>query len=150
MLTYEDFPAGKSINLGPHTVSAQDIIEFAEEFDPQDFHLDANSKQAAGVGGLIASGWHTCSILMRMMCDSFLLETASQGSPGLDEIRWLHPVRPGDVLMGTSEVLNSRLSRSKPTLGLVHLTHTLKNQDDTVVMTVSGINMISTRDGVVS
>lgn len=147
MLTYEDFPQGRIIELLPYTVTAADIVAFAEEFDPQDFHLDGDSEQAQQVGGLIASGWHTCSILMRMMCDSFLLETASQGSPGLEEIRWFTPVRPGDVLTGTSQVLSNRVSKSKPYLGLVRFTHSLKNQDDVTVMSISGLNMINTRAG---
>lgn len=148
LLTFEDFPVGTVFPLGPVTVTAQDIIEFATEFDPQPFHTDPTSQQAAQVGGLIASGWHTCSLLMRMMCDAYLLRSTSQGSSGLDEVRWLRPVRPGDVLSGTSTVTASRLSRSNPTRGIVIFRYEIANQNGEPVMEVSGSGMVGTAAGV--
>ncbi len=142
MLTYEDFPVGKVIELGPRTVTAEEIVAFASKFDPQPFHLDGGSEQAKQTGGLIASGWHTSSILMRMMCDAYLLESASQGSAGLDEIRWIKPVRPGDTLTGTATVVDGRVSRSRPDLGLLQMAYELRNQNDEVVMTVRGSGMV--------
>lgn len=142
MLTYEDYPLGRVFELGPKTITKEEIIEFASEFDPQPFHIDETSLQAENVGGLIASGWHTSSIFMRMMCDAFLLETASQGSAGLEEVRWLSPVRPGDTLHGTAEVVGRRVSRSNPKLGLVDFAYELRNQNNETVMTVRGMGMI--------
>ena len=146
MLTYDDFPIGRSFQLGPRTITAEEIIEFAEEFDPQPFHLDANSEQAKQVGGLIASGWHTCSILMRMMCDSYILDTASQGAAGLESVRWLKPVRPNDTLSGSATVTSRRVSKSNPQLGLVGFDYSLKNQNNETVMIIIGMGMIDTKD----
>lgn len=142
MLTLKDFPVGKVLPLGPRTVTVDEIIEFAREFDPQPFHLDANSEQAKAVGGLIASGWHTSSLLMAMMCESYLLDTASEGSGGLDEVRWHIPVRPDDVLSGTATVLSSRVSKSKPDIGLVNFDYVLNNQAGEKVLTVQGMGMV--------
>ncbi len=142
MLTYEDFTPGRVFQLGPRKVSAEEIIEFAEEFDPQPFHIDAGSEQAAQVGGLIASGWHTCSIFMRMLCDSYLLDTASLGSAGLDEVRWLRPVRPGDILSGSATVTDRRVSSKRANLGLVSFDYELHNQQDQPVMTIRGMGMM--------
>ncbi|MEL6966810.1 MAG: MaoC family dehydratase [Pseudomonadota bacterium] len=144
LLTFEDFPVGAVFPLGPYEVTAEAIIEFAAEFDPQPFHLDPESEQAQAVGGLIASGWHSSAILMRMMCDAYLLRTASEGSSGLDEVRWLKPVRPGDVLTGTSTVLEARLSRSTPGRGIVSHRYDVQNQNGETVLSVSGSGMIAT------
>ncbi|MEM1040714.1 MAG: MaoC family dehydratase [Pseudomonadota bacterium] len=144
LLTFEDFPEGKEFPLGPVTVNAEDIIDFATQFDPQPFHIDPDSQQAAQVGGLIASGWHSCALLMRMMCDSYLLHSASDGSSGLDEVRWLKPVRPGDTLSGTSTVVSSRLSKSNPERGIIIFRYEVRNQHGDVVMEVSGSGMVAT------
>lgn len=130
------------MQLGPYAVTEQEIIHFAGEFDPQPFHLDGNSQQAVETGGLIASGWHTCAIVMRMMCDAYLLDTASQGSGGLDQVRWLKPVRPGDVLTGTATVLGARISSSKPNLGLVQMEYKAENQYSETVIIIHGMGMI--------
>lgn len=143
MQFYHDFPVGRVLQLGPYRVTAEEIVEFAAEFDPQPFHLDGNSKQAELTGGLIASGWHTSAILMRMMCDAYLLDTASQGSGGLDQVRWLKPVRPGDTLSGTATVTGCRISKSRPELGLVDFEYDLRNQNDETVMRVTGMGMIN-------
>ena len=146
MLHYEDFTVGRVFDLPPHTVTAEEIIEFAAEFDPQPFHLDGGSEQAEQVGGLIASGWHTSAIQMRMICDGYLLDSASQGSPGLDEVRWLNVVRPGDTLSGTAEVTDRRVSKSRPEIGIVSFVYRMTNQDGTDVMVTKGVGMVSVRE----
>ena len=116
---FEDFVEGGSISLGSKQVTAQEIVEFASEFDAQPMHLDEEAGKASILGGLSASGWHTCSMFMRLMCDGFLLDSTSQGSPGLDYVRWKRPVLAGDTLTGKSTVLAKRASKSKPGLGFV-------------------------------
>ena len=141
MPSFKDFTAGRVFDLPPHTISAEEIIEFAGEFDPQPMHTDPDSDQAKQIGGLIASGWHTSSILMRMICDGYLLDSPSQGSPGLEEVRWLKPVRPGDTLTATAEVLDSRVSRSRPSIGIVTFLYSMTNQDGTEVLRTKGVGM---------
>lgn len=143
MLTFEDFHTGRVFVLGPETITEEEITEFAREFDPQPLHLDPGSAQAKQLGGIVASGWHTASIVMRMMCDCYLLDTQSQGSPGMDEVRWLKPVRPGDVLRGTVTVTERRESKSNPTIGIVRLAYSVENQDNETVMTMSGLGMLT-------
>lgn len=142
MLTYEDFPLGKSFLLGPVEMESEKMIAFAKKFDAQPFHTDPDSPEATAMGGLIASGWYTSSLLMRLMCDSYLLNTASQGSGGLDAIRWLKPVFAGDVLTGTSTVVSRRISNSNPKLGLVGFAYELRNQKDEKVTSVTGMGMV--------
>ncbi|MBN4066343.1 MAG: hypothetical protein COC23_03290 [Hyphomicrobiales bacterium] len=146
MLTFEDFETGRVFELGPYTISTEEIIEFATQFDPQPFHIDQNSPEAKAMGGIIASGWQTCGIVMRLMCDSYLLDTASQGSAGLDEIKWLFPVRPGDTLSGTSTVIKQRLSRSQKGLGIVTFDYELKNQDAKPVVLIRGTGFVKTKE----
>lgn len=146
MLTFEDFETGRVFKLGPHTISAEEIVEFAIQFDPQPFHVDENSPEAKAMGGIIASGWQTCGLIMRMMCDSYLLNTASQGSAGLEEIRWILPVRPGDTLSGTSTVTGQRLSRSQSALGIVSFDYELKNQDGKPVALIQGTGFVKTKE----
>ena len=146
MLTFEDFHIGRVFALGPYTITQEEIMEFAREFDPQPLHLDPESTQAKQVGGIVASGWHTASILMRMMCDCYLLDTKSQGSPGMDEVRWLIPVRPGDELSGTVTVTERRESKSNPNIGIIRVAYSLENQNDETVMTMSGLGMLTRAD----
>ncbi|NDW03552.1 MaoC family dehydratase [Jiella pacifica] len=145
---YEDFEDGLEIPLGPYTAERDEMIAFAEEFDPQPFHLD----DAAGganelVGSLTASGWHTCSMLMRTMADGFLLDSTSQGSPGVDFVKWRAPVRPGDRLTGTARVLSRRLSAKRPTLGIAKMGVTLENQDGVTVLETEYTLLVLTREG---
>lgn len=132
--------------MGPKTVTQEEIIAFAEKYDPQPFHTDPGSEMADSVGGLIASGWHTCGIMMRMICDAYLLDSASMGAPGLDEVRWLIPVRPGDTLTGTTTVLDRRISKSRPELGLLTLEYELKNQNGETVLLTKGTGMMATEN----
>ena len=144
-LYWEDFPVGAVREFGNVTIAKEDILEFAGRYDPQPFHLDEEAAAQSLFGGLCASGWHTCSLMMRMMCDGYLLETASLGSPGLDNIRWLKPVRPGDDLRGRYEILEARPMASKPHVGLVRSRWSVLNQMNEEVMQMEGWNMIRRR-----
>lgn len=146
MIAYEDLAVGTVLELPTYEVTAAEIVEFAAEFDPQPFHLDAESEQAASVGGLIASGWHTCAMAMRLFCDGYLLDSTSQGAPGVGAVRWLLPVRPGDTLTGTSTVREARLSAKRPGLGIVRFDHEFRNQRGETVMTMDNTGMFLTRE----
>jgi acyl dehydratase len=119
MLTFEDFPPGHFGSFGPRHVTREEMLAFAAEFDPQPMHLDEAAAQRSMLGGLSGSGWHLCSIMMRMMCDGYIGRTASLGSPGVSELRWLAPLRPGDDLTLDIEVAEARVSRSRPATGIV-------------------------------
>lgn len=127
-LHFEDFTAGQTFNLGPHTVTAEAIIAFASEFDAQPFHLDDAAAKASILGGLAASGWHTCAITVRLMCDAVLSNSEILGSSGMDEVKWLAPVLVGDELSGTFTITSARPSSSRPGLGIVNFVSTLHNQ----------------------
>ena len=142
---WEDFPVGKVREFGNYTVSAEEIIDFAKKFDPQPFHLSEEAGKASLFGGLCASGWHTCAMAMRMMCDEFLLDTASLGSPGLENIRWIKPVRPGDTLHVRSVVLEARPMESKPHVGLVLVRWEVLNQKNEEVAKMEGYGMYRRR-----
>ena len=133
---FEDFHEGDVLPLGPRTVTREEIVAFAAEFDPQPFHMDEEAAKHTPLGGLAASGWHTAALFMRMMCDSYLLRTASMGAPGIEELRWLRPVRPGDTLAGTATVLSTRGSKNRPDMGIVHFLFELANQRREPVMRV--------------
>ncbi len=122
-----------------------DIVRFAAEFDPQPFHLDDAAARDTIYGGLIASGWHTAAMAMRMMCDAYLLRSASLGSPGLDSLKWLLPVRAGDTLSVRLSILEARPLESKPGVGLVKSRHEVLNQDRQVVMRMEGYGMFRRR-----
>lgn len=125
---FEDFVEGETIDLGSKEVTAQEIIEFASEYDPQPMHLNEEAGRASILGGLSASGWHTCVIYMRMLCDRLLLDSTSQGAPGIDHIKWRKPVLAGDRLEGRTTVLSGRPSKSRPTIGIVAFRSELFNQ----------------------
>jgi acyl dehydratase len=118
-LTFEDFPPGHFGRFGPRRVTREEILAFAAEFDPQPMHLDEAAASRSMLQGLSASGWHLCSIMMRMMFDGYIGRTASLGSPGITELRWLAPLRPGDDLTIDVEVAEARISRSRPDTGIV-------------------------------
>src|SRR5438128_4287878 len=145
MRYFEDFKVGESLDLGRRSVSADEIVAFAREFDPQPFHIDEEAAKRSIYGGLLASGWHTGSLLMRILNDGLLKDTASLGSPGVDELRWLKPVRPGDVLSARMTVLESIPSRSKPDRGLIRSLMELRNQHGEVVLTVRGLSLLGRR-----
>ena len=126
-LTFEDFPIGRFGSFGPHHVSREDILAFASEFDPQPMHLDEEAARQSMLKGLSGSGWHLCSLMMRMMCDGFITRTASLGSPGVNEVRWLAPMVPGDDLTLDVDVVEARVSKSRPETGIVTFKSTARN-----------------------
>jgi len=128
LLYFEDFPVGAVLAFGDKLISAEEIVAFAKAWDPQPFHVDAEAAKDSQVGELIASGWHTGCLLMRMMCDAYLLESASEGAPGIDEMRWLKPVKPGDRLSVRRTTLAARPSRSRPRIGIVDFQFEVINQ----------------------
>ena len=134
MRYWEDFHVGDVAELGPVTVTKEEIVEFAKRFDPQPFHLDAEAGRRTPYGGLIASGWHSAAIYMGMFVRGVLGGTASLGSPGVEELRWLAPVRPGDRLRGRAVITDVVPSSTNPRRGTIIGTHELINQDDVVVM----------------
>lgn len=139
MTTYfEDFVVGSELELGSVEVTAEAIIEFAERYDPQSFHVDPEAAKESQFGGLIASGWHTCALYMRLLADGLLLDSSSQGSSGMEELRWLAPVRPGDVLTARFTVLDAQPSATKPSRGTVTFRSEMLNQDDVVVLRMIG------------
>ncbi|MEP3247337.1 MAG: MaoC family dehydratase [Sneathiella sp.] len=133
---WEDFPVGRVDEFGHRTVPEEEIIEFATEFDPQFFHTDKAAAENHFFGGLIASGWHTGAMLMRMIVDALLVDATSIGSPGIDELRWIQPVRPGDILKVRSEVLSTTPHKYKQDRGFTKFQHTVLDQNDTVKMTM--------------
>ncbi|MGX5850158.1 MaoC family dehydratase [Mesorhizobium sp. PL10] len=143
---YEDFAEGASLDLGTKLVSATEIIEFAQEFDAQPMHLDEEAGKASILGGLAASGWHTCAMFMRMLCDAFLLDSTSQGAPGVDYVKWKKPVLAGDILSGSTTVLAKRVSKSRPQIGLITMRSELFNQRGESVFEFENTCMFQTRE----
>lgn len=142
---FDDYTAGEEIHFGHYEVTEQEIIAFATQYDPQYFHTDPVAAKDSHFGGLVASGWMTGAIMMRMMVDGFISRQASMGSPGLEELRWLLPVRPGDQLRAKATVESTRRSKSKPDRGVIHVLWEVFNQNDDAVMQVRGMGMYKTR-----
>jgi len=142
---FEDFKPGEVIELGSRTISKERILAFAREFDPQPFHTDEEAATRSIYGGLLASGWHTGSLLMRILYDGLLKDTASLGSPGIDELRWLEPVRPGDTLTARMTIVEAIPSRSKPDRGLIRSLMEMRNQHGEVVLTIRGLSLLGRR-----
>lgn len=142
---WDDFTPGWSYESGPRALTAEEIKRFAREYDPQAFHTDEEAARATPFGGLIASGWQTCGVMMRLMCDGYLTESACLGSPGLDELRWLKPVRPGDALRLRAEVLEQTPSSKQPNRGTVKFRWQVLNQDDDVVCSIVGRQLFRRR-----
>jgi acyl dehydratase len=146
---YDDIEVGAVQTTGSYTVTREEILEFGQRFDPQPFHVDEEAAERSWFGGLVASGWHTAAICMRLTVDMFLeAGRGSLGSPGVDEIRWLKPVRPGDTLTVISEVVDKRPLSSKPDRGLVRTRSTVRNQHGEDVMTMIGLGFFQIRDPV--
>ena len=143
---FEDIEVGQTERFGNYEVTEGEIIAFASKYDPQPFHLDREAARKSVFGDLCASGWHTCAMTMRMMVDQMAQHrTASLGSPGVDEVRWLKPVLVGDVLSVESEVVDTRVSNSRPGLGFVKARYTVSNQRGEAVMTMVGNGMFACR-----
>ncbi len=144
---WEDFPVGQVREFGALQVTREASLAFAREFDPQPFHVDDDAARSSLFGTLTASGWHTCALAMRMMCDAYLLDSASLGSPGIDELRWLKPVCPGDTLGVRLEILEARPMASRPDVGLVRSIWEVSNQRGETVLSMKGWGMYRRRSG---
>ncbi len=142
---FEDYVPGSVHEFGRITVDEESIVAFGKQFDPQLFHTDPDGAKSTIYGGLIASGWHTASLMMRECVRYYLPRAASLGSPGVDELRWFLPVRPGDILTVRMTILEATRSRSKPDRGIVVSLFEVLNQDRKVVMSAKGVNFISCR-----
>lgn len=143
---YEDLTKGTKMDIGPYFVSKKEILSFAEQFDPAPFHLDEDIASASMLGGLAASGWHICAMTMRMICDAYLLDSSSEGSPGLEECKWMAPVFADDTLSGEVIVENARLSGSRKGLGLINFRCNVYKQTGEQVMTFTNMGMMRTRE----
>ncbi len=145
---FEDFRVGEVLALGSRQVSEAEIIAFAREFDPQPFHIDPERARASVFGGIVASGWHTCALYMRLLVDAFTSTVAqSMGSPGIDKIEWLRPVRPGDTLTGRLTILELIPSKSRPDRGTIKSIGEMLNQHGEVVMAIRNIGFFGRRPG---
>lgn len=140
--TLEDFAVGNAFDLGAITVSEAEIVEFARRFDPQPFHIDPAAAAQSVYGGVIASGWHTCALLMRLLVEGLLRATDTLGSPGVDTLRWLRPLRPGDTLRGRAVVAAVRPSESKPDRGVLTLHLEAYNQAGDLLLAMDGVNFV--------
>lgn len=145
MRYWEDFSVGDVFDLGTRTVTRDEIVDFATQWDPQPFHVDEQAAQSSSFGGLVASGWHTASLCMRLYVDALLLDADSMGSPGLDELRWLAPVRPDDTLTVSLTVLDAQPSSKNPGRGTLLLQWEAVNQDGVVALRMSGRGMFGRR-----
>ena len=142
---WEDLQPGQVLDLGSLAVTREEILAFASQFDPQPFHLDDEAAKASVFGGLCASGWHTCSMAMRLMVTNFLQTAASLGSPGLENVKWMKPVYPGDTLRLQHRILESRPMRSRPDVGLVRTQWEMFNQHGEQVLHMEGWGMFRRR-----
>ena len=148
MLTFEDFPPGHLGTYGPRRVTREEILAFAAEFDPQPMHLDEEAASRSMLVGLSGSGWHLCSIMMRMMFDGYIGRTASLGSPGVNELRWLIPLRPGDDLTLDVDVVEARVSRSRPETGIVTFKGQVRNAAGQVLCDMVSPIIVRRRAGI--
>lgn len=147
MFYYEDLVVGTVEKFGAYEVTREEVVEFAAKYDPQAFHLSDEAAAQTHFGRLSASGWHTCAMTMAMVVENMKrAQHAGLGSPGVDELRWLRPVYPGDTLNCESELLSKRRSKNRPEMGLLRSAHTVRNQDGVAVLTFISNGMIATRD----
>jgi acyl dehydratase len=144
-LYWEDLQPGAVAIYGPRLVTREEIVSFAAEFDPQPMHLDEAAASATMLGGLGASGWHTCCLLMRIIADGFILDSSSMGGPGVDEVRWLKPLRPGTSIRVRATVLDTRASGSRPEMGLVKFLFEVIDEADVTLTTLSTTLMFGRR-----
>jgi acyl dehydratase len=145
MMYFEDFFEGQRLELGSKLVTHDEIIAFATDFDPQPFHLDDAAGAASIFGSVIASGWHTCSMMMRIVVDGVMTGSSSMGSPGLDKVRWLLPVKPGDTLSVTYVTTKVKASASRPDRGVVWSAWEGRNQHGEIVCVIEGMGMFGRR-----
>ncbi len=145
MRYFEDFPVGEVVTFGDREVSEEEIVAFARDWDPQPFHVDREAAKQSQIGELIASGWHTGALVMRMLCDAYLLDSASEGAPGIEEMRWVKPVRPGDRLHVRRTALAARVSRSRPHIGILEFLVEAINQRGETVLTMKSASFMRRR-----
>ena len=145
MIWWEDFKVGERSEMGRHTFGADEIVTFARQFDPQPFHTDPQAARESAFGGLIASGWQVCAVGMRLMVDQYIGRTVSLGSPGIEDIRWLRPVRAGDTLTYSRTVTASRASATRAGVGLVKHRWEAVNQSGETVLSMEGWGMYGRR-----
>ncbi|QDZ02063.1 MaoC family dehydratase [Nitratireductor mangrovi] len=143
---FEDFEVGGAIEFGPRLVTAEEMIDFASRYDPQPMHLDEAAGKASMLGGLSAAGLFTASLFMRMMCDAYILDSTSQGAPGVDYVNFRKPLLAGDTLTGRSVILEKRISKSRPGLGFVSVRHELRNQRGEVICEMANTGMFLLRN----
>jgi acyl dehydratase len=143
---WEDFVAGETAVFGRREVTREEIIAFAREYDAQPFHLDEEAAKASLLGGLAASGWHVCAMMMRMCWDAYIHDSTAMGSPGIEEMRWIRPVRPGHILSIKRTVLEAKRSRSRPEMGLTRMRHDLLSQDGELLARMEGWMMFGVRE----
>lgn len=142
---WEDYEIGAVYDIGSKLMTRDDIVDFASKFDPQPFHLDEEAGRKSIFGGLAASGWHTCSAVMRLLVDNYVSRETSLGSPGVDEIRWLKPVLAGDTIKAQVRVVDKKPSRSRPEMGSVFNQYEVHNQHGALVMMMKGVGLIRRR-----
>jgi acyl dehydratase len=142
---WEDFEPGAVAIYGPRLVTREEIVAFAAEFDPQPMHLDEAAGAASLLGGLAASGWHICCLLMRIIADGFVLDSHSIGAPGVDEVRWLKPLRPGTRIRVRATVIDKRVSNSRPERGFVKFRYEVLDEQDAVLSTMVSSMMLVRR-----
>ena len=145
LLHYEDFPVGMTIDLGECPVTMAEVVAFATEFDPHPFHLDEEAGRKSILGGLCASGWHSCAMLMRMLVDGYLSRTAGMGSNGVDEVKWLKPVFAGETLKATVTVMARRVSAKKPDMGILTMRADVANVLGERKMEMTAVNLVKVR-----
>ena len=143
--TWEDFKTGDVAIYGPRLITREEIVAFAAEFDLQPMHLAEAAASTTLLGGLAASGWHGCALMMRMIADGFLLDSTSMGSPGIEEVRWLRPLRPGTQLRLRVTVLDSRASKSRQDMGLTRMRYDLIDAADEVITSMTSTMMFGRR-----
>jgi acyl dehydratase len=149
-LYWEDFTPGSVSEYGPRLVTREEIVAFATEFDPQPFHLDEEAARASLLGGLSASGWHSCCLMMRMLTDGFIGDASFMGAPGIEEVRWLQPLRPGESIVIRTTVLETRLSQSRPQMGFVKFRFEMINAAGAPVMALTVNPMFARRGAAVA
>ena len=143
---FEDFRVGEKFHTKEKTLSAEEIIEFARLYDPQPFHVDEKAAAESPFGGIIASGFHTIGTSFRLFIDTGIIGTTGMGSPGMDSIRWMKPVRPGDTLRVEAEVIETRASRSEPGRGIVLMEFRTFNQENELVLSMRSVSLVRRRD----
>jgi len=142
-MKFAQFHVGQVIEAGPYTITEAEILQFASAYDPQWFHTDPEAAREGPFGGLIASGWHTCGIAMRLVAEHVLRDSESFASPGVSDVRWPHPVRPGDFLSLRLTVNEVRRSAKRPELGIVQWSWRMRTQEDRTVLELEGTSMFN-------